>query len=317
MSTPNFSIAAVERDTGLSKDVLRMWERRYGFPQPSRDTNGERAYPADQVERLRQIKRLMDQGHRPGKLLALPAEALAGLVPRHGRPPRRAAAAVDEQGLEDMLALIKQHDANGYLQALQQRLARQGLQRFVQDIVAPLTQRVGEAWEDGRFEVFEEHLFTELTKRVMRQAVAALPSGVGMPRVLLTTVPDEQHVLGLLMVEALFALEGAACIPLGTQMPLMEIARAAEAHRADIVALSFSIAFPRKLIPAHLEQLRQLLPAGIELWVGGGGVGRSARLSSVNYLPDLDDGVKALNAWVSAKAGNELARECRSTEPKP
>jgi MerR family transcriptional regulator, light-induced transcriptional regulator len=51
------------------------------------------------------------------------------------------------------------------------------LQRFVQDTVAPLTHRVGEAWEDGSFEVFEEHLFTELTKRLLRQAIAALPGG--------------------------------------------------------------------------------------------------------------------------------------------
>ena len=49
----DFNIAAVERETGLSKDVLRMWERRYGFPVPERDANGERLYPAAQVERLR------------------------------------------------------------------------------------------------------------------------------------------------------------------------------------------------------------------------------------------------------------------------
>ena len=47
------SIAAVERDTGLSKDTLRVWERRYGFPMPERDTLGERSYPFGQVERLR------------------------------------------------------------------------------------------------------------------------------------------------------------------------------------------------------------------------------------------------------------------------
>ncbi|HRF13460.1 MAG TPA: MerR family transcriptional regulator, partial [Candidatus Accumulibacter phosphatis] len=70
MNIPDFGIAAVERDTGLSKDVLRVWERRYGFPAPCRDANGERSYPAEQVERLRLIKRLMDQGHRPGKLIA-------------------------------------------------------------------------------------------------------------------------------------------------------------------------------------------------------------------------------------------------------
>ena len=123
MISTRFSIAAVERDTGLSKDVLRMWERRYGFPLPERDANGERAYPAAQVERLRQIKRLMDQGHRPGKLLALPVEALAALAPRQTRSTRSEHVAEDVHGLEDLLLLIKQHDANAYTQALQQRLA--------------------------------------------------------------------------------------------------------------------------------------------------------------------------------------------------
>ena len=50
---PYVSIAAVERDTGLSKDTLRVWERRYGFPQPDRDNNGERSYPHEQLEKLR------------------------------------------------------------------------------------------------------------------------------------------------------------------------------------------------------------------------------------------------------------------------
>ena len=229
-----------------------MWERRYGFPVPERDANGERVYPAAQVERLRLIKRLMDQGHRPGKLIAAPIEELAQLAPRRAHAAKPEAASVDVAGLEELLALLKQHDGNGYVYAMQQRLARHGLQHFVQDIVAPLTHRVGQAWEEGRFEVFEEHLFTELTKRVLRQAMAALPHGIGSPRVVLTSVPDESHILGLLMFEALLALEGAECIPLGTQMPLLEIARAVEAHRADIVALSFSVAFPARQIPVLL-----------------------------------------------------------------
>ena len=297
MNTLSFSISAVERDTGLSKDVLRMWERRYGFPVPERDANGERAYPAEQVERLRLIKRLMDQGHRPGKLLALPAEDLPGLAPRNTRPAHSEAASVDADGLEEMLRLIKQHEGNGYMQALQQRLARQGLQRFVQDIVAPLTQRVGEAWEQGRFEVFEEHLFTELTKRVLRQAIAALPRGAGKPRVLLTSVPDEQHILGLLMVEALFALEGAECIPLGTQMPLTEISRAAQAHRADIVTLSFSAAYPSRQLPELLQQLRQLLPPTVELWIGGAGVMRTNPPIGIRQFSSLEQGLQSLVEW--------------------
>ena len=49
------NISAVERETGLSKDVLRMWERRYGFPKPARDANGERQYTAAETEKLRSI----------------------------------------------------------------------------------------------------------------------------------------------------------------------------------------------------------------------------------------------------------------------
>lgn len=300
MNTPSFNIAAVERDTGLSKDVLRMWERRYGFPVPERDANGERVYPVAQVERLRLIKRLMDQGHRPGKLITMSPEALAQLGPRHARPNRAERGVTETAELEELLALIKQHDANAYVQALQTRLARQGLQRFVQDIVAPLTRRVGEAWEDGLFEVFEEHLFTELTKRVLRQAIAALPQGSASPRVLLTSVPDEQHVLGLLMVEALLALEGAECIPLGPQMPLLEISRAATAHKADIVALSFSAAFPARHIPGHLAQLRQILPAEVALWVGGSGASRTAPPEGVLRLTSLEESLRALTEWRSA-----------------
>ena len=34
-------ISVVERETGIPKDLLRMWERRYGFPQPGRDAQGD------------------------------------------------------------------------------------------------------------------------------------------------------------------------------------------------------------------------------------------------------------------------------------
>jgi MerR family transcriptional regulator, light-induced transcriptional regulator len=302
MKNPSFNIAAVERDTGLSKDVLRMWERRYGFPVPDRDGNGERSYPAEQVERLRLIKRLMDAGHRPGKLIATPAQDLAALAPRRATPAATGAGHGGADDLAALLALIKQHDGAAFQQAMQQRLARQGLQRFVEDTIAPLTRHVGEAWEEGSIEVFEEHLFTELTKRILRQAIASLPGGQRSPRIVLTSVPDEPHVLGLLMAEALFALEGAECVPLGTQMPLLEIGRAANAHRADIVALSFSVAFPQRQIPGLLQQLRMVLPAGVSLWAGGGGVRRLAAVPGVELLESLAHSLAVLATWRAQNA---------------
>lgn len=302
-SNLRFNIAAVERDIGVSKDVLRVWERRYGFPAPERDAHGERLYPVDQVERLRLVKRLMDLGHRPGRLMATPVEELTALSSSSAcQLPAPAEASAGAEDVEALLALIKAHDAAGYAHALQQRLARQGLLRFVQDTVEPLTHEIGSAWEQGRVKVFEEHLFTELTRRALRQAIEVVGGGHA-PRVLLTSPPDEEHALGLLMAEAVLTLEGADCIPLGTQMPLLEIAGAARAYRADIVALSFSAAFPVRQVPALLLQLRALLDRPVALWAGGSGVRRSAPLNGVRFVSTLSDTLAALAEWRGAATG--------------
>jgi methanogenic corrinoid protein MtbC1 len=292
MVKPSFTIAAVERDVGLSKDVLRVWERRYGFPTPGRDQNGERVYPADQVDRLRLIKRLMDQGHRPGHLLAAPTKELRAMA----SPRQTTASETDDGALAALVDCIRQHDAGTYTQGLWQRLGRQGLQPFVLDTVAPLSRMIGLAWQEGRLQVFEEHLFTEVTERVLRQAIAAVPAG-RQPRIVLTSVPNEQHALGLLMAEAMLAVEGALCIPLGTQTPVVEIARAAAAHRADIVALSFSASFRQRQIPELLRQLRAALPAGTALWAGGGGMSRIAPQEGVFIATALRDAVAAMERW--------------------
>ncbi len=291
------NISAVERDTGLGKDTLRVWERRYDFPQPVRDANGERLYPAEQVERLRQIKRLMDQGHRPGRLFAASAEELLAIAGtrRAVEPAELEKPAGEQDTVDRIVALLKSHNAPGLRQSLHQAMMRQGLHSFVLGTVVPLNRAVGEAWMRGELEVFEEHLYSEQMKSLLRQAITNLPAGDStQPRILLTTVPDELHVLGLLMAECLLALDGANCISLGTQTPLMDIRLAAEAHHADIVALSFSSAYPSRQIAPLLNQLRELLPATIDLWAGGAGTERLPVIDGVTPLPSLEDALTAL-----------------------
>src|SRR5438094_3032723 len=186
------NISAVERETGLSKDVLRMWERRYGFPQPIRDDNAERRYPADQIAKLRAIKRLMDSGLRPGKLMQRSLDELSALADdRVGTRREAAGVAVDR----DVLALLRGHNVAGLQHALATLLMRQGLQRFVLETATPLNRAVGEAWMRGELAVFEEHLYSELLQAALRTAINAFPRHPGTPRVLLTTCPGEQHGL--------------------------------------------------------------------------------------------------------------------------
>ena len=140
------SIAAVERDTGLSKDTLRVWERRYGFPLPERDTIGERAYPLDQVEKLRIIKRLMDAGHRPGRIVPLPFEELQRISESTVEQPQRSVeVALGSADLRAYIEIIRRHDVQGLRRQLTQALSRFGIARFVTEVVAPLNSAVGDA----------------------------------------------------------------------------------------------------------------------------------------------------------------------------
>ena len=294
------NISAVERETGLSKDVLRMWERRYGFPKPARDENGERQYSQAETAKLRSIKRLMDTGARPGKLIGLTLAELESMS--DARIPMRPEA--DVASLErDVVAMLKMHDASTLQHAFTQWLMRQGLQRFVLETVAPVNRAVGDAWMRGELAVFEEHLCTEILKGSLRAAINAFPRQVGSPRVLLTTLPNEQHGLGLLMVEALLVPEGALCVSLGPQTPLDEIRRASVAHKADIVALSFSAAFPLRQATDGLANLRRHLPAAVALWAGGEMTRRVRKsLPGVTLLPELATAVTALRNWRTSRA---------------
>jgi MerR family transcriptional regulator, light-induced transcriptional regulator len=298
------SIAAVERDTGLSKDTLRVWERRYGFPQPARDGFGERAYPIEQVEKLRTIKRLIDGGHRPGRIVPMPVDDLQRLADSANSAPQRGQEVASAPDLRDYIELIRSHEVEALRRALSQSLLRLGLGRFVIEVVAPLNLLVGDSWMRGHLEIFEEHIYTESVQIVLRNAINAVPTpdASGRPRVLLTTFPNEPHGIGLLMAESLFMLEGARCVSLGTQTPIWDIALAATAQRADIVALSFTAVLSPAAVQEGLAELRDKLPRSVELWAGGAAPVLQRRpTAGVVALGSLAGVVSEMRRWRSER----------------
>lgn len=299
---PGLNIAEVERDTGLGKDTLRVWERRYGFPVPQRDAQGQRVYPAAQVDRLRQIAALMRAGHRPGKVVPLDDAARATLMSGGPFPAREAGAAQPPAGasapqVAAALAALARRDGIALRRGLQQAQSRLGLAAFVTEVMAPLTTAVGQAWMRGELRVAEEHLFTEVAHGVLRQGLLTLPEPVPgvAPRVLLTTLPGEPHGLGLLMAEAMCALEGAWCVNLGPQTPVDEIVAAAQWHHTQVVGLSATGCLPARWLRQGLQQLRERLPAETVIWLGGSAAG-SVRLAGVVRMAELGGIGRALAA---------------------
>ena len=266
------SIAAVERDTGLSKDTLRVWERRYGFPTPGRDGIGERVYTLTEVEKLRIVKRLLDAGHRPGRIVPLSQAQLQELAEQTvDQPTRQPEAVLAMSDLRAHVDMIRAHDVPRLRAELTRLLSRVGVARFVTEVVAPLNAAVGDAWIRGQMEIFEEHLYTESIQVVLRSAIASVPepAAADSPRVLLSTFPGEPHGLGLLMAEAMLALEGCRCVSLGVQTPLWDLVLGAQALKSDVLALSFTGCMSPNQIADGLTELRVKLPAGVQIWAGG------------------------------------------------
>lgn len=305
------TISDVERDTGVAKETLRVWERRYAFPRPERDPFGERLYPVDQVQKLRLVKRLIDLGFRPGKVIGYTAQELQALAEKTtvgNRPPRVHGAAE----LEPYIALCRAHDSDALRRRLSQALLVMGLRNFVIELMAPLTTTIGDAWACGELGVWQEHLVTETLQMVLRSAIFSMPpasplGGAPRPRILLTTTPQEKHGPGLLMCEALMVAEGAACYSLGPQTPLPDIVEAARALQVDVVTLSFSTSMNTRQVLDALNELRARLPEPVALWAGGGNVALRRRAPAFVQVMTLHHVADALADWRHGECGRSAA----------
>lgn len=247
------------------------------------------------------MRRLLDKGMRPSRILALPVEELNVLSSQ--------GLGVERSAPQDFaLYLLRTHQTAELRKELGQTLMRDGLFRFITETAAPLAALVGEAWMRGELQVFEEHLFTEMLHGILRSAIAQGPGAGGTPRVLLTTLPEEPHGLGVLMAEAVCTLEGADCVSLGTQTPLGDVMAAARANQADVVALSFSANFPANQLSEGLGHLRSMLPPPMALWCGGAGVAQARRVpEGVRRLSGLHEIGAAISEW---RAGREASGQC-------
>ncbi|MGV8860042.1 MAG: MerR family transcriptional regulator [Pseudomonas sp.] len=259
----------LERETGLSKDLLRKWRSRYGFPHPIQQEPAGSGYPREQITQLCLIKRLLDVGFRPAQVVGKQLEELERLAQAVAVSSFKPALCLSAQAA---LERLRVDDVDGLEKNLAQALIEQGLTGFVQQTAGPLMAAVGTGWACGEIQVYQEHLCSAVLMRLLFAAISAIKPLPGHPRILFATPPEELHVLGLLMLQAVQAEHGAHCLHGGTQLSLDELAKAARAYRADVVALSFSGAYPQRRVRPFLIELRARLPDAVQLWTGGAGV---------------------------------------------
>ena len=272
MTYEYLSIGAVERDSGIARDTLRIWERRYGFPEPLRNDKGERMYPEEQLRRLQRIRRLLDQGLRPGKVVLL-NDADLDLLEAELYPDTSTS-----DSIEHILTVLQTSDGSELETALSEIYQQQGMQAFITETVVPLLYTVGERWAKGKLQIFEEHLLSEVLTRFLNSEISAIQTTSMKLRVLLATLPGEEHTLGLLMFSALLSARNVSVTNLGGEVPLDQIVLAVDRLNADALGITFSGAYQYENIRSNLIELRDSIPENVDIWLGGEGVKRMRKL---------------------------------------
>jgi DNA-binding transcriptional MerR regulator/methylmalonyl-CoA mutase cobalamin-binding subunit len=302
--------AAVERATGLSREVLRKWELRYQFPRPTRGQRGERQYKPSDVQRLQLIARLIKTGLRAGALVPHSRAQLQKLMDARSHQnswPRSLTPTEETQAIGDLLkTLAPEAPPTAVVLFLEKKLQQHGLAVFVARCLPIFNRAVGDAWLTKRLSIVAEHRYTDAVQQLVMRALPAPGHATTQPRVLLTTPPGELHSMGLLALNAQLSLHGADCVNLGAQIPLAQVLQAVQDMQVGVVAISASACMPLPELRDYLRGLQQALPSSCALWAGGAGCAQLSAQEQVEFGV-MTDTAMALQHWLDLAKAQRIA----------
>ena len=302
-----YPVRAVIARTGLTADVLRAWERRYGAVRPQRSAGRQRLYSEEDVIRLTLLRRATLAGHSIAEVARLPTEALEALVDEPHAAASQVAPDMESVVVRAALAAAERLDGP----ALEGTLKRAALALgtgFVDRVAPRLLTAVGERWHEGALSPAHEHLVTSVVRRVLDWLLDAHVPAARAPRLVVATPAGEHHELGAMLGAAAAAAEGWAVVYLGANLPASDIVAAAQRVRARAVALS-AVYGNRGGTLAEVKRTARALPSGTTLFAGGRAIDASTdalRESGVRVLPDIPALRRALRR-LRAGAGNDDA----------
>jgi MerR family transcriptional regulator, light-induced transcriptional regulator len=264
-------IGELSKRSGVSPDLLRAWERRYGLLRPVRSTGGLRLYSPADIERVRLMRRHLADGLAAAEAAA---RALHAWVGEEAAPAALRPAAVRDE-LADALDRFDEPRAQAILDRL---LAVATVDTLLSEVVLPYLRALGERWERGDASVAQEHFASS----VLRGRLLGLARGWGLglgPAAVLACLPGEQHDLGLIAFGLALRSRGWRIVYLGTDAPIETVEEVSRQLEPSLVVL---VAVSSERVQPVLAQLRAL--AGHHRLALGGGAAENGALEASGVL---------------------------------
>src|SRR6476469_5650063 len=206
-------IAVVAERTGLSQDVLRVWERRYRAVSPDRDASGQRIYTDADLQRLRLLHAATRGGRTIGQIAGLSDKALTTMVTEDAAARAERALTtstpIDETALVDTgLRLTKSLEPGELDGHLRRAVMMLGLTRFLDRVAVPLLRRIGDEWHAGRLSPALGHFAASTLYDIIVERMRSFSPRPDAPSILVATPAGERHAIGAALVGASAAVEG-------------------------------------------------------------------------------------------------------------
>ncbi len=285
---PLFRIGELSRRAGVSVELLRAWESRYGLVEPQRTAGGFRLYSDRDETRVRRMRALLRQGRSA-------AQAARDVLDEDGRTrrtklvPDGLMTAIDEA----LLAF----DEPGAHDALDRLFSTVNLEVALQDAILPELRSIGDRWAAGAVSVAQEHFSSTLIRGRLLGLARGWDRGRGR-RAVLACMPGELHDIGLIAFGIVLHRQGWRILYLGQDTPIGTAAATARRARADALVL---VALEARRFRAVTDEALDL-PRGATVAIGGAGATTSVarRMRAVLLGPDLSAGAGQLVAGRSA-----------------
>lgn len=307
-----YSMRAASRQSGLSSDVIRAWEKRYGAVTPQRTASGRRVYGHAEVTRLRLLRAATQQGHAISRIAKLPAEELSTLIAQSTGPASERSEHADDLPvafaafyLEQCVAAMQQLNADALENSLARAVVHFGALPTIEEIVEPLLGRMDVLWSGGLLHIVEEHVASAVVRTFLSSLMRHANVASDAPVLMVATPARQLHELGALMAAAVAAHSDWNVLYLGANLPAEEIAVASRRSGARALALSLVYPDDDAALSQELTRLRRALP-DTAILVGGRAVPLyDTILSKINALP--------LENWRSLRTELAALRDAPAT----
>lgn len=276
-----YSLATVARLTGLTPDLIRVWERRYGVVNPVRGPRGARLYGSADIERLRLLSAAVRSGRSIGDVAQLANEELLALsqvslsAGQVAPPTPTSSQAITRpeslsSTIDAVLAAVERFDQPRVEHLLGEALLALGASSMAELVLAPLLHEVGNRWLSGTLTVAHEHFLSAILRDLLSGVLRLRRRNVEHPEIVLATPEGEAHEFGLLLAALTLADCGLAVCYLGSSVPALELVDAARKLAAKVVALSIVSTTNRTRAIEAVNVLRKQTRHSVCLWLGGG-----------------------------------------------